>query len=93
MIPMPAKVPPKSLPEALLKEPPSVKLLYLWLCPQGEVSYSQRTMARALGLTQANVSIALNRLRDLGLIEDSGDVRARVGARFRALVKPDGNQP
>ncbi|UCH26282.1 MAG: hypothetical protein JSV66_01140 [Trueperaceae bacterium] len=42
-----------------------------------------------LVLGYANVDIiALNRLRDLGLIEDSGAVRARIGAHSRALVRP-----
>ena len=79
---------PPSLPEVLKPEPPTVKLLYLWLLPQGEVSYPQRHVGRALGLTQANVSIALKRLRSLGLVADLEPAPPRARATIRA-VDPD----
>ena len=44
-----------------------VKLLYLWLEPGQLVAYSQRQIARALGISQGAVSLSLKRLRELGL--------------------------
>lgn len=49
-----------------------VKLLYLWLGPEQVVSYSQRQIARALGISQGAVSLSLKRLRGLGLSSSRG---------------------
>ena len=57
------------LPQTLLSETPTVKLLYVWLARRGSVDLSQREIAAALGITQSNVSIAIRRLRELGLVE------------------------
>ncbi|UCH26313.1 MAG: hypothetical protein JSV66_01300 [Trueperaceae bacterium] len=78
--------PAPPLPEALRQESPTAKLLYLWLLPQGEVSYSQRAMAEALGTTQPAIKQAMKRLRAIGFIEDSGEVRERATARFSAVA-------
>ena len=58
------------LPEALERETPMTKLLYLWLLSQGEVRCSHREMAEALHVERYQVSVALKRLRELGLVED-----------------------
>ncbi len=58
------------LPDSLKDEAPTVKLLWLWLFPQGVVDYSQREMAVALGFDVKAVGAALARLRALGLVED-----------------------
>lgn len=58
------------LPDLLKSEPPSVKLVWLFLAPQGVVDYSQRELAGALGLEQKAVGTALSRLRELALLED-----------------------
>ncbi len=58
------------LPETLKGEPPSVKVVWLFLAPQGVVDFSQREIADALGLEQRTVATALERLRVLGLVED-----------------------
>jgi len=65
VIPEPATLTP--LLAALHDESVIVKLLFLWLGPRGTVSYSQREVARALGISQGAVSLALTRLRKLGL--------------------------
>ena len=72
------------LPDLLKDEAPTVKLLWLWLEPQGVVSHSQRAMAEALGFQVNAVATALSRLRALGLVEDlerSPRARGRLRAR------------
>ena len=83
----PKQTAPK-LPLLLLKEPPTIKLLYLYLLDKGEVNYSQRALAEALGIEQVAVKNALKRLRALKLIEDRGEVKPRILPRFKA-IKPD----
>lgn len=61
---------PGGLPDQLKDEAPTVKLLWLWLLPQGVVDYSQRAMAEALGVDVSAIGVALARLRALGLVED-----------------------
>jgi DNA-binding transcriptional regulator GbsR (MarR family) len=75
---------PPSLPQQILGESPSVKFLYIWLRSQGVVSYSVRQIAEATGLSDKPVSTGLNRLRELGLLEDVGEARERVKPTFRA---------
>lgn len=58
------------LPEPLKDASPTVKLLWLWLEPQGVVDYSQREIAAALGVEQRSLPGALRELRQLGLLED-----------------------
>ena len=58
------------LPHILKDEAPTVKLLWLWLEPQGVVDYSQREMAAALGFDVKAVGAALARLRALELVDD-----------------------
>jgi DNA-binding transcriptional regulator YhcF (GntR family) len=48
------------------------KLLYLWLVPLGEVAYSHREMAEALSVERYQVSKALKRLKELGLLRELG---------------------
>lgn len=79
---MPKSRNPLPLPDALIGEAPSVKLLYLWLAQHDEVDMSQRAIARALGITQANVSLALGRLLSLGLVERSSE----AGPRLRSAL-------
>jgi Mn-dependent DtxR family transcriptional regulator len=66
-----------------------VKLLFLWLRPQGVVSYSQREIARALGISQGAVSLSLVRLRALGLSGSEGEPgRASSGLPGSEPVAP-----
>lgn len=58
------------LPEPLKNASPTIKLLWLWLEPQGVVDYSQREIAAALGVEQRSLPGALRELRRLGLLED-----------------------
>lgn len=77
---------PLPLPDALLGEAPSVKLLYVWLVQSGSVSLSQREVAVALGITQANVSLATQRLLDLGLAKRTPDEKSRARKTLYASV-------
>jgi len=79
------------LPETLLGEPPTVKLLYVWLARRGSVNLSQRQIGAALGLSQSNVSIAIRRLRELGLVEYPS--RGRQGVRVPLTVRSPDRQP
>lgn len=58
------------LPEPLRDASPTIKLLWLWLEPQGVVDYSQREIAAALGVEQRSLPGALRVLRRLELLED-----------------------
>ena len=75
------------LPEVLLDEAPTVKLLYLWLAPQGEVSWSQREIAVAVGITQANVSRAMKRLGEVGFLVGTWGLRGRRRGRYGILLE------
>ena len=73
------------LPDPLKNEAPTVKLLWLWLLPQGVVGHSQRVMAEALGVDVSMLGTALKRLRELRLVEDlERSPRARGRLRARA---------
>jgi len=82
---MPNLSSPPPLPAALLDEAPSVKLLYLWVSYNGEVTLSQRAIASALGVTQASVSLAVKRLIELGLISRGPLDKPRVRGRLSAV--------
>ena len=73
-----------TLPAELLEESPSVKLLYTWLLPQGEVNYSASELEHLLGISRKSAITALNRLRELGLVEDSGEQEERKRSRYKA---------
>ena len=81
---------PTPLPDVLLAEAVSVKLIWAYLLHKGVVSYSSYKLAEALGLSQPSTTFGLARLRELGLVEDSGERRARVRAVYQA-VAPRGN--
>lgn len=85
---MPGAVSPISLPDSLLGEAPSVKLLYLWLAQHGKVDLPQRDIAAALGITQANVSLAVQRLLELGLVTRDPDEDSRARKTLSAVVEP-----
>jgi Mn-dependent DtxR family transcriptional regulator len=83
-----------SLPDVLLDETITTKLIWLYLRSRGLVSYSTRKLAAALYLSQPAVSAGLRRLRDreLRLLEDVGKQRARVRSVYRA-IDPEGAVP
>ena len=79
---MPEPATPPPLPDALLGETPSTKLLWLYLLPKGPVSYSTRALAAALYGSQPLVHAGLGRLRTLGLLTDLGMHRKRVRGTY-----------
>ena len=83
---------PRPLPDVLLTEAVSVKLLWAYLLPKSIVAYSSYSLGEALGLSQRASTAGLSRLRnqELRLIEDLGERRARVRAVYQA-VEPRGN--
>ena len=74
---MPEPVTPPPLPDALLGETPTAKLLWLYLRPKGPVGYSTRKLAAAVYGSHLLVCDGLCRLRALGLLEDLGEHRER----------------
>jgi len=68
-----------------------VKLIWLYLLDKGVVSYSSYKLAEALGLSQRVTTFGLARLRDreLGLVEDLGERRARVRAVYQVVDRGD----
>ncbi len=82
---------PPALPDVLLAETVSIKLLWVYLCDKGVVGYSSYKLAEALGLSQRVTTFGLARLRDreLGLVEDLGERRARVRAVYQVADRGD----
>ena len=83
---MPDPVTPPPLPDALLGETPSTKLLWLYLHPQGPVSYSTRALAAAVYGSQPLIHAGMGRLRALGLLTDLGLHRKRVRGTYQAVT-------
>ena len=83
---MPEPATPPPLPDALLSETPSTKLLWLYLFPKGPVGYSTRALAAAVYGSQPLVHAGLGRLRTLGLLTDQGVHRKRVRGAYQAVA-------
>ena len=83
---MPEPATPPPLPSALLGETPSTKLLWLYLRPQGPVSYSTRALAAAVYGSQPLIHAGMGRLRALGLLTDLGQHRKRVRGTYQAVT-------
>lgn len=66
-----------------------MKLVYLWLAQSREVDLPQREIAIALGITQPNVSLAVKRLLELGLVRRHPDEDSRVRKTLRAVTAPN----
>lgn len=79
---------PRSLPDVLRRSPASTKLVWLYLRPQGDVSYSRRDVAELLDLPLSSVQIAFNQLDDFGLLEYHGEVRDRAKRNYSVLGAP-----
>ena len=77
---------PQHLPEMIKPESPLVKLVYVYLRGLGEVDYSLSTLADALGCARTGTYRAINRLRNLELIEYEG--KPRGNAKYKIAV-PD----
>jgi len=75
---------PNELPDLLKAEAETVKLIYLWLKPQGIVDYSVRDIEGILDLSHEAVRNALSRLRAAGYIEDLEPRRERKRNKYRA---------
>ena len=71
-----------ALPERLLAENQTAKLVYLYLEPYGEVEVSVRQLEKLLGISHRNATEALQRLVELELLEGLEPAVNRVG-RYR----------
>lgn len=60
---------PYLLPEVLLEENPTAKLVYLYLCPHAEVEVSVRGLESLLGISHRSSTEALQRLISLGILQ------------------------
>ncbi len=71
-----------ALPERLLAENQTAKLVYLYLEPYGEVEVSVRQLEGLLGISHRNAAEALQRLVALGQLEGLEPAANRTG-RYR----------
>jgi DNA-binding MarR family transcriptional regulator len=62
---------PKDLkiPDKLVGETNAVQFLYLWLKPQGKVSYSYSELVELIRIRSNSLMLAVKRLEELGLLE------------------------
>jgi DNA-binding MarR family transcriptional regulator len=73
------------LPEKLKGETNAVQLLYMWLKPQGTVTYSHSDIVDLLQIRSYSVMVALNRLEDLGLLKVFEKATPHKKGKFKAL--------
>jgi DNA-binding MarR family transcriptional regulator len=73
------------LPEKLKGETNAVQLLYMWLKPQGTVSYSHSDIVDHVQIRSYSVMIALNRLEELGLLKVYEKATPHKKGKFKAL--------
>ncbi len=73
------------LPEKLKGETNAVQLLYMWLKPQGTVTYSHGDIVDLLQIRSYSVMVALNRLEDLGLLKVFEKATPHKKGKFKAL--------
>lgn len=84
---------PRTLPDGLQNEPSSTKLIWLYLRPQGEVTYSRRHLTELLGMPLSSVQIAFNRLDELGLLEYHSEPRPRTKRHYSVRAAPREEAP
>ena len=77
-----------ALPERLLGENQTAKLVYLYLEPYGEAQVSVRRLEGLLGISHRNATEALQRLVELGLLEGLEPAVNRAG-RYRVQAQSD----
>ena len=65
----PSQTPEELIPTELKGEANAVQLLYMWLRPQGEVTYSYSDIVELVRIRSYSVMKALGRLEELGLLE------------------------
>jgi DNA-binding MarR family transcriptional regulator len=73
------------LPEKLKGETNAVQLLYMWLKPQGTVTYSHSDIVDHVQIRSYSVMMALKRLEDLGLLKVFEKATPHKKGKFKAL--------
>jgi DNA-binding MarR family transcriptional regulator len=73
------------LPEKLRGETNAVQLLYMWLKPQGTVTYSHGNIVDLLQIRSYSVMVALNRLEELNLLKVYEKATPHKKGKFKAL--------
>lgn len=66
-----------SLPPEIVGEGHTLKLMYVWLEPQGVVNWSSQEIADKLGITKKTVVQNLQTLREKGLLRDVSEQEER----------------
>jgi DNA-binding MarR family transcriptional regulator len=82
--PIPSSTKP-ILPEKIKGETNAVQLLYMWLKPQGTVSYSHSDIVDFVQIRSYSVMVALNRLEDLGLLKVYEKATPHKKGKFKVL--------
>ena len=84
-------VKPPTLPKKLLGAPVTTKIVWLYLLPLGWVRYSNRELARTLGISSPSVNAALQHLESLDppLAEYQGERAPRERHTYRAVIPED----
>lgn len=63
------RTPKDIIPDKLIGEANSVQFLYMWLKPQGKVSYSYSELVELIRIRSNSLMVAVKRLEELGLLE------------------------
>jgi biotin operon repressor len=66
-----------SLPPEIVGDGHTLKLMYVWLEPQGVVNWSSQEIADKLGITKKTVVQNLQTLREKGLLKDVSEQEER----------------
>lgn len=66
-----------SLPPEIVGDGHTLKLMYVWLEPQGVVNWSSQEIADKLGITKKTVVQNLQALREHGLLKDVSEQEER----------------
>jgi DNA-binding MarR family transcriptional regulator len=73
------------IPDELIGEANAVQFLYMWLKPQGEVSYSYSEMVDLVRIRSHSLMIAVKRLEELGFLKVSKHPTPHRKGRFKAI--------
>lgn len=79
------KATPRYLPDTLIEANSSVKALYVWLLPQGHVSYTYRDMVAELQMSHRAVTEAYIYLRECGLLVELEEKTTRNSGVFYVI--------
>jgi DNA-binding MarR family transcriptional regulator len=79
------RTPKDLIPDELIGEANAVQFLYMWLKPQGEVSYSYSEMVDLVRIRSHSLMVAVKRLEELGFLEVYEKPTPHRRGRFKAV--------